>query len=139
PHRTAVDVQAARAGGHLQPQAAPVHAELRQQRALHVVADAGDAAGLPDQAVHARGQRMVGLLAVAEMEAQFRHAWQTSKDVTFCACRARADSQGAASCPGSTSSIPTRSPRTRSGRSWTTWPRACNPATAWSRAGRTAR
>jgi len=30
-HRTAVDVHPAHAVGHLQPQAAPIHADLRQQ------------------------------------------------------------------------------------------------------------
>ena len=76
-HRSAIDMHAARAGGHLQPQAAPVQADLGQQHAGQAVADAQHAAGLAQHAVHPGKQRMIGLLAIAEMEAQVVH-WSQS-------------------------------------------------------------
>ncbi|GAB2502390.1 hypothetical protein GCM10027084_16100 [Pseudoxanthomonas sangjuensis] len=60
--------------GDLQPQAAVVDAELRQQRTLHGAADLQRSAGTAHQPVHAGIERPIRLLAVPEMNSQILHA-----------------------------------------------------------------
>ena len=72
-HRAAIDVDSRHATGHLQPQAATIHAELRHQGALRTIRHADQAIGFAHDAMHAGHQWPVGRLTIAEVESQVIH------------------------------------------------------------------
>jgi hypothetical protein len=76
PHRTAVDVQAARSIAQLQPDAATVDADLgnRGSRILHVNGQAGPAFGIPADRMHALAQHQVGAITEGEPKSEGIHA-----------------------------------------------------------------
>lgn len=73
-HRASIDMDAADSVGHLQPQAALVQTELRQQQcALRIVNHPHAAGGMTDDPVDAGLERMIRLLPVSEMNLQIAH------------------------------------------------------------------
>ena len=70
-HRAAVDVDAAQAFGHGQPQAAAIIADP-QQPGLFAI-DRTQSGGQAAERMHAGADRQVGLVTIAETQAQFAH------------------------------------------------------------------
>lgn len=73
-HRPSVHMDAAHAVRDLKPQAATVHAELGQKRALDRVPERQTTVRLADHAVYAGRQDPIILLLVGEMESKVVHA-----------------------------------------------------------------
>jgi hypothetical protein len=79
-HRSTIHVDAADTIADLQPEAAIVHAELRQQQgAVAGIAEPHAAVGLAHDALHPGPQGLVGLLLLTEVNKQVLHAAQPSR------------------------------------------------------------